>query len=139
MAIRLTESRLRQIIREETARIIREGETFALKPGTPMPKVGDRIPMSSVTRGMSDMEGPGAERARAAAAKNWEPKHGSYDIDDDDANADAVYYAWVTLGGMKGYDVDIYDLAEELGLSDPNMIRFDGTSLMRNGEFVVEM
>jgi len=73
MSTKLTESRLRQIIREEASRLLREGETFALKPGNPMPKVGDRIPVSSVTRGMSDIEGPGAERARAAAAKNRKP------------------------------------------------------------------
>ena len=92
MSIKLTESRLRQIIKEEAAKLLREGETFALKPGTPMPKVGDRIPASSVTRGMSDIEGPGSERARAMAAKSWEPKAGSYAVDDyfDDEAAQAV-------------------------------------------------
>ena len=71
--MKITESQLRKIIREEASRLLREGETFALKPGVPMPGVGDRIPMSSVTPGMSDIEGPGAERARAMAARNRKP------------------------------------------------------------------
>jgi hypothetical protein len=136
MAVKLTESRLRQIIREEAGRLLREGETFALKPGTPMPKVGDRISASSVTSGMSDIEGPGAERARAVASKNWSP------IGKVTANisSDEVYEAWYDLGGphVPG-GVPAMDLADELGLDSPDEIPWAGTGLRMMDGYVDEM
>ena len=44
MAVKLTESRLRQIIREEAGRLLREASPLAPMPGSPMSRVAPRGP-----------------------------------------------------------------------------------------------
>ena len=44
MAVKLTESRLRQIIREEAGRLLREAAPLPPMPGSPMPRMAPRGP-----------------------------------------------------------------------------------------------